>query len=62
MHVMNTEVQRKFPARQLEVDALKHLIHKLRWMGLDEEAENACARLTRLSPAATIFTGPQDTD
>lgn len=53
---------KNFPPRQLEIDELKHQIHKLRWMGLDQEAETACARLSRLSPAAAVFTGPHDTD
>jgi hypothetical protein len=48
--------------KQVEVDELKHLIHKLRWMGLEQEAETACARLSRISPAATIFAVPHDTD
>ena len=53
---------KKFPPHQLEIDELKHLIHKLRWMGMDREAESACARLSRLAPAATAYTGPHDTD
>ena len=62
MNPIGTEVLKTSPPRQMEVDALKHLIHKFRWMGLDQEAETACARLSRLSPAATAFTGPHDTD
>ena len=50
------------PTQQIEVDALKHLIHKLRWMGLEEEAETVCVRLSRLSPIATVLVGPHDTD
>jgi hypothetical protein len=46
----------------VEVDELKHLIHKLRWMGLDQEAETACAKLSRISPATTFLAGPHDTD
>ena len=53
---------KNIPPHQLEIDELKHLIHKFRWMGLEEEAESACARLLRLSPTATAFTGPHDTD
>jgi hypothetical protein len=53
---------RRLSTRQGEVDELKHLIHKLRWMGLDREAETACARLSRISPTATVAAGPHDTD
>ena len=48
----------KQPAKQLEVDALKHQIQKLRWMGLDREAESACALLSRIAPGAEIGTHP----
>ena len=62
MHSIDTEVWKTFPRYQLEVDELKHLIRKLRWMGLEQEAESACAELSRLAPAATIHSGPYDTD
>lgn len=62
MNLADFENGRKLPTRQVEVDELKHLIHKLRWMGLDQEAETACARLSRISPAATVLAGPHDTD
>jgi hypothetical protein len=62
MNPIGSEVLKSSPTRQVEVDALKHLIHKFRWMGLEEEAESACARLSRLSPTATAFSGPHDTD
>jgi hypothetical protein len=62
MHSIDMDVPKNRFINQLEVDELKHLIHKLRWMGMDREAETACARLSRLSPASTVFTGPHDTD
>jgi hypothetical protein len=62
MNLADFENGRKLPTRQVEVDELKHLIHKLRWMGLDQEAETACARLSRISPTATVLAGPHDTD
>jgi len=62
MQFADSQARRKFATRQVEVDELKHLIHKLRWMGLDQEAETACARLSRLSPAATVLAVPRDTD
>jgi hypothetical protein len=62
MNLADLENGRKRPARQVEVDELKHLIHKLRWMGLDQEAETACARLSRISPSTVFLAGPHDTD
>lgn len=62
MQLADMETERKSSTGQVEVDELKHLIHKLRWMGLDQEAETACARLSRISPTATILAGPHDTD
>ena len=50
----------KKAGRQLEVDALKHEIQKLRWMGMDEEAETACARLSRIAPGAVPDTARPD--
>lgn len=37
-------------------------IGKLRWMGLDEEAETLLAALSRLKPCAVILRGPSDKD
>jgi len=65
MNSMDMQTGKTFPTQQAsapEVDALKHLIHKLRWMGLEEEAETACVRLSRLSPIAVFLAGPHDTD
>jgi hypothetical protein len=67
MNSINMESGKNFPIQQMpsqqrEVDALKHLIHKLRWMGLEEEAETVCVRLSRLSPAATLMAGLHETD
>ena len=62
MNSIDRESGKAAQTPQVEVDALKHLIHKLRWMGLEEEAETACGRLSRLSPIATFLAGPHDTD
>ena len=62
MNSINTKTGKTLPPQQVEADALKHLIHKLRWMGLEEEAETACVRLSRLSPAATLLAGHYETD
>ena len=35
---------------------------KLRWMGLDNEAERAEVALRRVDPACTLLAGPFDTD
>jgi hypothetical protein len=55
---VNTKTGDKQPVKQLEVDALKHQIQKLRWMGMDREAETACARLSRIAPGAVTDTHP----
>jgi hypothetical protein len=62
MHSVSAESGKKPLPRQVEVDELRHLIHKLRWMGLEQEAETACAKLSRISPATTVLAGPHDTD
>jgi hypothetical protein len=61
MKSVSAKAGKKQAVRQVEVDALKHLIHKLRWMGMDEEAETACVRLSRIAPGAVIVT-PHHTD
>jgi len=62
MHSINMDSAKRPSIRQVEVDELKHLIHKLRWMGLEQEAETACARLSRISPSATFLAEPHETD
>jgi hypothetical protein len=37
-------------------------ILKLRWMGMDDEAEHACVALQKAEPTATLLPGPVDTD
>jgi hypothetical protein len=41
---------------------LIHLIRKLRWMGLDEEAARMEALLAELPRAESVLAGPIDTD
>ncbi len=62
MNAIEPEAWKNLSIHQQDVDELKHLIRKFRWMGLEHEAESACARLSRLAPASTVFTGPHDTD
>ncbi|HEX4636425.1 MAG TPA: hypothetical protein VH189_09610 [Rhizomicrobium sp.] len=62
MNSVNMEAGKKLSTGQVQVDELKHLIHKLRWMGLDQEAETACAQLSRISPSTTVLAGLRETD
>lgn len=41
---------------------LVNLIKKLRWIGMDEEALRIQALLRRADAAATLLSGPWDTD
>jgi hypothetical protein len=41
---------------------LIHLVRKLRWMGLDEEAARMEALLAELPRAESVLAGPIDTD
>lgn len=38
------------------------LIRKLRWMGMDVEAEQAQRELRRTSPTGGVLTAPRETD
>ena len=42
--------------------ALVTRILKLRWMGMDEEAEHARIALQQVEPRAIVLPGPIDTD
>jgi hypothetical protein len=48
-------------ARQQANELIK-LIRKLRWMGMEEEAERAETALGRMSPADRVLATPVDTD
>jgi hypothetical protein len=41
---------------------LRDLIVKLRWMGMDAEADKLCRKLDAMSPSECAPCGPQDTD
>jgi hypothetical protein len=45
-----------------QADELIKLIRKLRWMGMEEEAERAETALGRISPAYNVLATPSDTD
>jgi hypothetical protein len=49
------------PARQRANELIK-LIRKLRWMGMEEEAERAETALRGVSPADIVLATPSDTD
>ena len=49
------------PARQQANELIK-LIRKLRWMGMEEEAERAETALRGISPADSVLATPADTD
>jgi len=48
-------------ARQ-QANELAKLIRKLRWMGMEEEAERAETALGGISPAYNVLATPSDTD
>lgn len=41
---------------------LVKLIRKLRWVGMDNEAEQLETKLRRLPPVDSVVAGPDDTD
>jgi hypothetical protein len=41
---------------------LVRLVNKLRWIGMDEEAEQVQEVLRAVDPAATLLAGPWETD
>lgn len=43
-------------------EEVRKLILKLRWIGMDEEADRLNATLAGLIPAQCTFMGPRDTD
>lgn len=45
-----------------DLDGLKGLIAKLRWAGLDQDADKLCHVLEAKAPAECVPMGPLDTD
>lgn len=45
-----------------DVDGLKGLIAKLRWAGMDHDAEKLCQELELRAPADCVIPGPLETD
>jgi hypothetical protein len=48
--------------QDLTPNELVHLIRKLRWMGVNDEAARLEARLAEASPTESVLAGPIDTD
>lgn len=63
---MHTYLQgRKIPVdqnRQRPPGEILHLIRKLRWLGMDEEAEDLHAKLQETAPTGGVFTVARETD
>ena len=47
---------------QCTVDELTKLVRKLRWIGLDEEAERAQRMLSQAAPSGGVLTASHGTD
>lgn len=45
-----------------DVEGLKGLIAKLRWAGMDKDAEKLCHELEARAPADCLVQGPIETD
>jgi hypothetical protein len=45
-----------------DTDGLKELIAKLRWAGMDGEADKLCHELETRAPADCLVPGPLETD
>jgi hypothetical protein len=55
--------ERKQTAEQSDArEGLKSLIAKLRWAGMDQDAEKLCHELETLAPADCVVPGPVETD
>ena len=62
---METPLERQKPpdiSPSQRANELIKLIRKLRWMGMEEEAERAETALRGISPADSVLATPSDTD
>jgi len=65
MSMQDLHVREELPdvsVEQRTSDELTKLIRKLRWMGLEEEAQQTQRMLSEVEPAGGILTEPHDTD
>ena len=53
---------RKAAPQTRNVRDIKKMIVKLRWIGMEDEAELMSAELLRVAPAECLLLGPLDTD
>jgi hypothetical protein len=50
------------PERSQNLQGLKGLIAKLRWAGMDQDAEKLCHELETVAPEDCVPPGPLETD
>lgn len=61
--LQRAEAVRKQTAKQPEgLQGLKGRIAKLRWAGLDQDAEKLCVQLENVAPEDCVPPGPIETD
>ena len=61
--LQGSEQERKQDVLQAEdVEGLKGLIAKLRWAGMDKDADKLCHELESRAPADCVVPGPLETD
>jgi len=61
--LQSTDLVRNQTANEvLATQGLKSLIQKLRWAGLDEDADELCHQLENIAPHACVPPGPCETD
>ncbi len=58
----NIEEHPHSPIEERTSTELVKLVKKLRWIGMEEEAEQVQIVLRAVDPAATLLAGPWDTD
>lgn len=54
--------QERNQTAQHDVEGLKGLIAKLRWAGMDKDADKLCHELEARAPADCLVPGPHETD
>jgi hypothetical protein len=62
---METPVEqqkRPFAPTESTADDMVKLVRKLRWMGMDDEAEQLLRELRAKEPADCVLAAPRDTD
>jgi len=62
MFQRSDEERNQNASRPDDIDGLKGLIAKLRWAGLDHDAEKLCQELGSRAPEDCVIPGPVETD